>query len=196
MKDSTKSLRRELGEGLDESHFGPETGTKPYEEAGGQDLSSALRKTVYEFVYLGFHFLYDPSEVRPLSTENRKETFLCGICNRVIFTYPVHLHDRAPRQAVKGARVCVVCQSPFHPTRSDHVYCSDACRKKGSRLGPEKIEDHMENDAFMRRCQAPDCEETLIGRTARAEYCSTACRVRAAYHKGGPDSPISGVSQA
>lgn len=133
--------------------------TEPYANPDPQDLSSALRK-------------------------DAPETFLCPFCNRVILTNPIHLHTPAKRQAVEGTRACPVCRGSFRPTRSDHLYCSDSCQRKGSRLGKTTITERMESDFLMRRCEAPNCENTLIGRTARAKYCSAACRVRGAYHRG------------
>ncbi len=143
--------------GLGLSDFDPFLGTKPYANLHPEDISSALRK-------------------------DAPETFLCPFCNRVILTDPIHRHTPARRQAVEGMRICPACGDPFRPSRSDHRYCSDSCQRKGSRRGRETIEGRMESDSFMRRCQAPDCEKSLIGRTARAKYCSPACRVRAAYH--------------
>ncbi len=126
----------------------------------------------------------DPWDISSTLRKDAPETFLCPGCGKVILTDPIHLHTPASRQAVEGTRACPVCRGSFRPTRSDHLYCSDSCQRKGSRLGRETIADRVENDSWMRRCQAPDCEETLIGRTARAKYCSPACRVRAAYHQG------------
>ncbi len=146
--------------GLGLSGFDHFPGTEPYGKRDPGDISSTLRK-------------------------DAPETFLCPGCKRVILTDPIHLHTPAKRQAVENVRACPVCRGSFHPARSDHIYCSDGCQRKGSRLGKETVTDRMESDSWMRRCEAPDCENTLIGRTARAKYCSPACRVRGAYHREG-----------
>lgn len=142
--------------GLGLSDFGPNLVVEPYANTDPRDISSALRK-------------------------DAPETFLCPFCNRMIQTDPIHLHTPAKRKAVKGLAICVRCESPFSPSRADNIYCSEDCQRTGHRRG---LRSRLESDSFMRRCAAPDCEETLIGRTARAKYCSPACRVRGAYHRG------------
>ncbi len=152
----TSAANERIGPGL--SDFDGFSGTKPYAKPDRQDLSSALRK-------------------------DAPETFLCPFCKRVILTEPVHLHTPASRQAVEGMRVCPACGGPFRPSRADNIYCSDSCQRKGSRRGRETITGRMENDRLMRRCEAPGCDRSLIGLTARAKYCSTKHRVKAAYHR-------------
>ncbi len=116
-------------------------------------------------------------------TEREPPTaFLCGSCKRLIQTEPVHLHLPARRQAIEGSKSCAICPSTFHPSRSDRKYCSKACRDKGFRLGKAKVAERMESDAWMQRCRFPGCTNTLVGRTARARYCSDACKMRA--HRG------------
>ncbi len=163
MTEVTERVSQEIADteerGLGLSDFGPILGVEPYGNLDPGDISSTLRN-------------------------DAPETFLCPGCDRVIQTDPIHAHLPAKRPAVEGTRACPVCRGSFRPSRSDHLYCSDSCQRKGSRLGRSTIEERMESDSFMRRCQAPDCENTLIGRTARAKYCSPACRVRAAYHQG------------
>ena len=113
------------------------------------------------------------------------ETFWCGVCEQEIENEPTFSHALASRRRSGRLRTCPVCRSAFHPARADVLYCSPRCRQKAWRLGKEAIQDRMENDAFMRRCQAPGCVNSLAGRTARAQYCSPTCRVRAAYHHRG-----------
>ncbi len=144
--------------GLGVSDFDRFSGVEPYGNLGQPDLHRTLRN-------------------------GTPESFLCGCCNRVIETVPVWDHAPAKRQAVEGMRICPACRDSFRPSRSDHRYCSDGCQRKGSRLGKAKIEKRMENDSLMRRCEAPGCNRSLIGLTARARYCSTKHRVKAAYHR-------------
>lgn len=158
------------------SHFDPETGTEPYAKSEGQDLSSTLRKKtrkshLRKSSYLGWPFEYDPAEVGTLAPRSFEAT------DPTLST-------------------CPVCRGTFASRRSNHIYCSPRCRRKGSRLGRETIERRRESKSFSRLCRAPDCGRSLAGRTARAKYCSDACRVRAAYRTGGTDRLTSGVSQA
>ena len=161
MTEAAGTEERGLGPRL----FGPILGVEPYANSDPQDISSTLRK-------------------------DAPETFVCSCCGRLIQTDPVHLHLPAKPQAVKGAKACVACRRPFNPRRSDHIYCSKACKNAGWRL--EQNEEgwrtrKLASDIHMRRCQAPDCEETLIGRRKSAKYCSTKHRVKAAYHNGGSE---------
>ncbi len=112
------------------------------------------------------------------------ETFLCPGCGRVIDTLPTWEHNTAERDAVEGMKICPACRSAFHSKRASHLYCSDSCQRKGSRLGKANVESRMENDDLMRRCALEGCDNSLIGRTARSKYCSTKHRVKAAYWKG------------
>lgn len=148
--------------GLEVGLFDPNLGVGPYANSDPWDISSTLRK-------------------------DAPETFVCSCCGKLIQTDPVYLHTLAKPRAVKGATACVACRKPFTPRRSDHVFCSKACKNAGWRLEQNEggwKAGKLASDAHMRRCQAPDCEETLIGRRRSAKYCSDACRVRGAYHRG------------
>lgn len=111
--------------------------------------------------YLGWAFDYNPAEV--------------GILAPTEF--------ELPRRGDERLTTCPICRGTFLPRRSDHLYCSDGCRRKGGRQGGrEKMETR--SDAFMRRCQAPGCGKSLAGRTARAKFCpGSRCRKAAYYWK-------------
>ncbi len=117
------------------------------------------------------------------------EVYWCASCKRWILLEPTYSHIPATPKQVREAHqesvqsVCPVCRDTFTPRRSNAVYCSPKCRQKGKRLGKETVTRREKDDTFMRRCQAPSCSRSLIGMTARARYCSDACRVRAAYDR-------------
>ena len=132
----------------------------------------------------------DPWDISSTLRKDAPETFVCSCCGRLIQTEPIHLHLPAKPQAVTGARVCVACLKPFHPVRLNHVYCSKACKNAGWRLEQNRegwLAEKLTDDTRMRRCQAPDCQETLVGRRRSAKYCCTKHRVMAAYHREGSE---------
>ncbi len=122
---------------------------------GALGRNGRLKSSLRSSAYLGFSFEYVPSEVGTL----------------------------APKSGDPDFQTCPVCRGTFVRRRSDNIYCSPRCRRKGSRLGRAAVEGRMESDSFMQRCQAPGCSNSLAGRTSRAKYCSSACRKRAAYWK-------------
>lgn len=165
--------------GLGVSHFDPNLGAVSDGNSGveGKDAmgrklrrkmgcSSHPRKTAYR----GWPLAYDACwvglasepgyypEIRPAKTEVPEE-------DRLI--------------------TCPVDRQPFHPRRADNIYCSDACRRKGARMGGKgtAVGGRMENESFMRICEGPGCEESLAGRKASARFHAAKCRKRAAYHQ-------------
>jgi hypothetical protein len=152
-------------------------------EAAGTDERGLGLSDFDRFPGVESYGKWEPLDLYAVFRKDAPETFLRGCCDCLIETVPVWAHVSAERQPIEGMRICPPCGRSFHPTRSDHVYCSDSCQRKGSRLGKEAIAHRMENDRLMRRCEAPGCDRSLIGLTARAKYCSTKHRVKAAYHR-------------
>jgi hypothetical protein len=56
---------------------------------------------------------------------NRKHTFCCKSCEILYYS---HRRKKAAAQ-----QVCVQCDGVFRPTRSDSLYCSNACRQRSYR---------------------------------------------------------------
>ncbi len=110
-----------------------------------------------ETSYRGWVFEYDPAEV--------------GILAPTDF--------ELPRRGDEKLVTCPMCGEPFHRKRSDQVYDSPRCRRKGARRGGSAVV--TTDDERMRRCEASDCSESLTRRTRRARFCSDRCRKKAAY---------------
>ncbi len=121
----------------------------------GRGRRSHLRRTSY----LGWPFWYDPAEVGTLAPKD--------------FELPV---------SSVNPITCAMCMRPFQPRRSDHIYCSPKCGRKGARRGGKTVMNRR-SDFIMRVCGRKGCENTLIGRTKRAEYCSDTCKKAAFYRR-------------
>ncbi len=183
--------------GLEVSLFDPNLGVEPYGYPGERDSHPPPRFGVRKTAYLGWEFEYDLSELGAFFTHREEEPFPCVWCETGRRWERMKENRRTARRAAfEGWIACVRCRTPFPPSRSDNVYCSKGCRVKGARLGRARIDELLAGDSWMRRCQAPDCEESVIGMREGTRFHSTTCRVRAAYHQGGKDRAISGVSQA
>lgn len=169
----------ERGHGV--SLFGPNVGTEPYGYDGEVDLHPPPGIGVRKTAYRGWAFEYDLPELGAYYFHRDGEPFPCGDCE----TARREERRKTARKAEwEGWVACVRCRTPFHPSRPDNIYCSKGCRVKGARLGRAKIEERLATDSWMRRCEAPGCEESVIGMREGTRFHATACRVRAHYRGG------------
>ncbi len=180
MTEAAESDERGLGVGL----FGPNLGVEPYGYDGEVDLHPPPGIGVRKSAYRGWKFEYDLPELGAFYFHREEEPYPCGDCE----TARREEKRKASRKAEwEGWVACVRCRTPFLPSRSDHIYHTKGCKNRGGRLGRARIDELLADDSWMRRCQAPDCEESVIGMREGTRFHSTACRVRAAYHRRGKE---------
>ncbi len=157
----SETLGREIADtderGLGVTLFAPNAVVLSDGNSGPPWISTLGRNGRRKTSYLGWAFDYDPAEV--------------GILAPTDF--------ELPRRGDEKLVTCPMCGDPFRPRRSDHVYCSPSCRRRGARRGGTAIV--TTDDQRMRRCEASDCEKSLTRRTKRARFCSDRCRKKAAY---------------
>ena len=62
---------------------------------------------------------------------NRKHTFCCKSCEVLYYSHG--------RKMAAAQQVCVQCGEVFRPTRSDSLYCSNACRQRSYRKRAKEL---------------------------------------------------------
>ena len=181
MTEVVESKLDVMEEGPSPSLWGGFPGTEPYANVGEPDLHPPPGIGVRKTAYRGWVFEYDLPELGAYYFHRDGEPFPCGDCETA---RREERRKAARRNAWAGWVACVRCRTPFMPVRADNIYCSKGCRVRGARLGRERIDELLADDSWMRRCQAPDCEESIIGMREGTRFHSTACRVRAHYRGG------------
>ncbi len=172
----TEVMESEKG-GFEVSHFDLSLGVLSdgnYPDEGSNTLGRKLRcqSHLRTSAYRGWPFQFD--------------TCWIGLASEPGYYPPIKTRISSNLEPEEERLItCPIDRKPFHPTRADNIYCSDRCRRTGSRMGgvAAGVGDRMESDSFMRICEGPGCEESLAGRKASARFHAAKCRKRAAYHR-------------